>query len=117
MGSGDIWVLQPNHYPLNKTWHNAIAPIRRFRLQPTGFPLRNWNPDFLSLLTIAEFAATDWRNALDPGQPPGPDDTNREVDHLIELARLQRPERLDEILAQYSGHHTYYLGLLILLRQ
>lgn len=114
MGAGDFSPVEPRAYPLNVTFHHAIAPAQRFRLQPTGFPQRNWNPDFLSLLTIAEFAATDWRTALDPGPPPDAEETNREVDHLIELARLQRPGRMEEILAQYSGHHEYYHGLLMI---
>jgi hypothetical protein len=90
MGACDFDPLEPNCYPVIPTWFDAIAPVRRFRLPPTGFPARNWNPDVLSLVTIAEFAATNWRVALDPGPPPGEEDTNREVDYLIDLAKTQR---------------------------
>jgi hypothetical protein len=113
MGSGDVDLPQPNNYPLVPSWFDAIAPVRRFRLQPTRFPVRNWNPDFLSLVTLAEFSALDWRDALDPGPPPEDDETLREVDYLIGLARVLRTERMGEILAQYQGHHKYYLGLLM----
>jgi acid phosphatase (class A) len=117
MGACDFDPLEPNCYPVIPTWFDAIAPVRRFRLPPTGFPARNWNPDVLSLVTIAEFAATNWRVALDPGPPPGEEDTNREVDYLIDLAKTQRAARMEEILAQYSGHHKYYYGLLMIRRE
>lgn len=110
-----IWCdpLHPIRYERTLTWFEAIAPSRDFRMRPTGFPARNWHPDMLSLVALAEFAATDWRDRLDPGPPPGEDETNREIDHLIDLAQQQRTERVDEILAQYVDHHKYYLGLLM----
>ena len=55
----------------------------------------------------------DWQDKLEPGPPPDDSGTNREVDELIELAK-QRPERCDEILAQYVNHHKYDLGLLMI---
>jgi hypothetical protein len=110
---GAIWIdpMRPKRYPTMSSWFEAIAPPREFRIRPPGFPARNWNPDMLSLVTVGEFAATDWRERLDPGPPPDEDETNREVDHLIQLAG-QRTERVDEILAHYLDHHEYYLGLL-----
>jgi hypothetical protein len=114
MGAKDYDPPRPNHYPLERTFFDAIAPVHRYRMRPTGFPARNWDPDVLSLVTLAEFAATDWRDRLDPGPPPDADETNREIDTLIALAKMQRTQRMEEILAQYSGHHKYYLGLLMI---
>jgi hypothetical protein len=116
MGSAWYDPLEPNHYPLTPTWFHVIAPASRFRLQPTQFPPGNWNSDILSLVTVAEFAATDWRTRLDPGPPPD-EATNSEIDNLISLATTERESRMSEILAQYSGHHQYYLGLLMIRRE
>jgi hypothetical protein len=99
MGAGDFDALQPNNYPMVPTWHNVIAPVTRFRLQPTQFPPRNWNPDILSLVTLGEFAATDWHDPLDPGPPPDDATTSAEVDYLVTLAQTQRESRMSEILA------------------
>jgi hypothetical protein len=111
---GAIWFdpVSPNRYPITPTWFEAIAASRDFRLRPTGFPVRNWCVDILALVALGEFAATDWRDRLDPGPPPGEDETNREVDYLIELAQQQRTDRVDEIQAQYLDHHNYYLAFL-----
>jgi len=114
MGAIDFTPLLPNRYPMVSTWFSQIAPLGGLRLQPTGFPARNWNLDILSLVTLAEFAATDWRVMLDPGPPPDQAQTNSEVDDLLKLAQTDRAAHLDEILAQYSDHHLYYLGLLMI---
>ncbi|MGE0257876.1 MAG: hypothetical protein AB7H71_00935 [Alphaproteobacteria bacterium] len=116
---GACWydTVNPNHYPLTPTWFHAITPISRFRMQPRQFPHANWNPDILALVTLAEFAATDWRNQADPGPPPDQETTNTEIDHLISLATTEREARMSEIIAQYSEHHLYYLGLLMVQRE
>ena len=69
------------------------------------------------MVTLAEFVTTDWRDNLDPGAPPNDEETNREIDDLIQLAQTQRADRMEEILAQYSGHHKYYYGLLMIRRE
>jgi hypothetical protein len=51
--------LDPECYPTSPTWFEAIALSPEFRMRPTGFPLRNWNPDMLALVALAEFAGTD----------------------------------------------------------
>jgi hypothetical protein len=114
MGARDVDLLWPNRYPLVPTWFDAVAQLTRLRLRPTGFPARNWNPEILALVTVAEFASGDWRNSLDPGPPPDEEETNREIDRLLEFGRTQRAGRMEEILAQYSGHHKYYHGLLMI---
>jgi hypothetical protein len=111
---GAMWVdgLFPDRYPTTATWFEAIARSGDVRLRPAGFPARNWTADMLSMVALGEFAAMNWRDRLDPGPPPNEDETNREIDHLVELARQQRSEHVEEILAQYTDHHKYYLGLL-----
>jgi hypothetical protein len=110
---GAIWhdPMCPSRYPFCPPGFETIVSLGQRRIRAIRFPARNWNPDMLSLLIIAEFAATDWRDRLDPGPPPDEDETHREIDTLIQLAK-QRAERIDEILAQYLDHHKYYLGLL-----
>jgi acid phosphatase (class A) len=118
MGAGDHEPLHPNEYPMASSWFGAIAPRQKQRrLESTGFPLRNWNPDILSMVTLAEFATTDWRDKLDPGPPPGDKETARELDQLVKLANEERAGRISEILAQYSGHHMYYRGLLMVRKE
>ena len=38
----------------------------------------------LSMVTLAEFAAMEWQDRLDPGPPPDDDETTSEVDQLID---------------------------------
>jgi acid phosphatase (class A) len=91
------------------------------RARPTtdrkgSFPAAYWNPDFLALITVAEFARKreDWRKlAIDP--PPDEAETLREIDYLIGLAKTERSDaRVKEIIAQHAGFLGYYLDLLMI---
>jgi hypothetical protein len=81
-----------------------------------NFPAAYWNADFLALVTVAEFAReqVDWRQ-INVAFPPDDAETQREIDHLLELAKTCRTaERIQEIIEQNLGFLGYYLNVLMI---
>lgn len=111
-----VYPFAPGH-----PWFSAKLPSGKslatgMRLDPGRFPDRDWDPDFRSWLALIQFTATDWQTGIRIDDPPGFDETNREINDLLGLA-AQRADALNEILAQHNDFPQYFLGLLMVSRE
>ena len=114
MGSNWVDPLEPNEYPLAPNWHHAIAQASQLRLQPSQFRPVTGTRTFYRWSRSPSLPRWIGRDPLDPGPPPDHATTQAEIDDLVNLATTQRELRMNEILSQYTGHHLYYLGLLMI---
>jgi hypothetical protein len=111
-------------YPLaqDESWQRSKTPgnkdLRDIRLARAEYPERCWAPEFKALLTLGEFATTDWRKIDLSGLPPlSGIDTNAEIDALLALAEAERETLLREILVQHDGFGGYFLDMLTIRRE
>jgi hypothetical protein len=80
-----------------------------------GYADRNWDAYWYSWRVLTEFAQAGWigdgkdQIAMDP---PPLDDTPSEMQDLFQLARTQRADALDEIVAQKDEFISYFMALI-----
>ncbi len=101
-------LLQPPHPPTTTGMYPIVVGGR--------FPDLGWDPALRAQVVLAEFAATDWRERLDPGPP---DDTPASLlDEITSMISppmlLQRGRRLAEIIAQAEDATLYWTDMLML---
>jgi hypothetical protein len=100
-----------------------LYPIRsdvlgreRVKLENTEFEERLWDADFLSLLYLADFAATPWKSIdISPDNKPPAPGSKEEDDELEELLTMRDNERdglMSEIIKQDACYHEYFIRLL-----
>jgi PAP2 superfamily len=90
---------------------------RALRADPaTVFLRRNWEPDFYGLFVLAEFSRQDWLGKIKLNDPPANDsqETQKEIDFLLDLAETERAAFLPEIEAQNFHFPDYFLRLLMI---
>jgi membrane-associated phospholipid phosphatase len=78
------------------------------------YPRNKWGADFESLITLAEFARSDWLDKIQLPEPPYPA-TQQIIDEIKALVTLQQNKReiyIKEIVAQNADFQLYFLGLL-----
>lgn len=122
MGQG-FWDNPPRHHLvlrrrlLESKPFRSGAPLRL--LEAREFPKNSWDADLRSLLVLADYAATDWRERIKLNPPPAndSDQTRREIEELIQLANTERPGAADEIAEQDTGFPQYFLHLLMMSSQ
>ncbi|WP_201834771.1 phosphatase PAP2 family protein [Microvirga zambiensis] len=82
-----------------------------------SFPRRYWDPDYVGLAILPEFAGLRWEKEIKVDPPPAPDsdETRDEIAELLALMK-ERAHARAEIMAQNTDFPLYWLGLLMMNR-
>ena len=82
-----------------------------------SFPRRYWDPDYVGLALLPEFAGLRWEKEIPIDPPPAPDsdETREEIQELLALMKERQHARA-EIVAQSADFPLYWLGLLMMSR-
>jgi membrane-associated phospholipid phosphatase len=111
---GSCWI-DPGDTTVYPTQPDAAPDFDiKYLRKVNSYPRHKWGADFEALLTLAEFARTDWLDQVVLPDPPAPG-TTRMIDEIMALVVLQKTQRsraLDEIIAQNTDFPFYFLGLL-----
>jgi len=83
----------------------------------TEFPRHYWDPDYVGLAILPEFATSGWESQISVSPPPSTksDETREEIDYLLGLMDERNKSR-NEIIAQSTEFPKYWLGLLMMSR-
>ncbi|RXT57179.1 hypothetical protein B6S44_01695 [Bosea sp. Tri-44] len=83
----------------------------------TEFPRRYWDPDYVGLAILPEFATSSWESEISVSPPPSTKSeiTRNEIEYLLELMNERNKSR-NEIVAQSTDFPKYWLGLLMMNR-
>jgi hypothetical protein len=116
-GSGDGWFFADR---ANRPWVNALDPpgtnpLPTIPYTPLGYADRNWDALWYGWRITCEFALAglidkNVGSITMPGPPAG--DPNPEIVQLFALARQERADALNEIIAQKDEFISYFMGLL-----
>lgn len=100
--------------PLNAALSGSGGPPRL--AVASGFPQTSWDADLRSLIVLADYASTNWRERIKVSDPPADDvdQTRHEIEDLIQLARTERASMSEEIAVQDVEFPNYFLALMMM---
>jgi hypothetical protein len=112
---GSMWLdpVETTQYPVDPSV--TVPPYDSSLVVPAPrnvYSQARWGADYKSMLALAEFSATDWKD-ISVNNPPVLGYTKAvELPALVDQQRLLRPARLPEILAQSYDFQLYMVAQL-----